>query len=213
VKHAVCESLRGNSIEAYELFSQSVKELEPGKVLRDVANEVVNLAISLRKYAEVEEWIYFFKKAFPNEELMASKSDLMKHIFSNTELIDFFSADTPTIVTRMRMLLEEREYICDESVIQNENQVLFKIYKKMKGTHKQNEVLFLILKPDMISRNQMFELTTWMKQNQARSIIVVTPFDFTSECLQYVKPMPVHLLSGQLFSRFLSGKLLALIEG
>ncbi len=212
VRRGMCENFKGNLPAAYELLATSVKELPVGKLLKEIALDVVNIIITLRKYSEVEEWIYYFKKAFPAEDLMSSKTDLMKHLSSNADLADFFGIDTPTIVNRMRLLLEEREYVCDDAVIQNENQILFKIHKKLKGTHKQNEVLFLILKPDHVSRTQMFELTSWMKQNQARSIIVATPFDFTSECLQYVKPMPVNLISGALLSRFLSGKTPHLVE-
>ncbi len=207
-KQAVCEISKGNEAQAYVLLESAIPSLPSrDESLKEALSEIIQIAVRMRRYKDLENYFDQFLKSFPNDTPMSSRKELFKYILRFPDLRDFFSGDNRAILTRSKELFERLEYHTEEVKSLSEDILWFKVYKTQKGVQKQFELFFVQVQGEQITKGQMLELTKWVKQEQVRALTIFTPFDFTPECYAYVKPMAVALFNGERTSGIIKGSI------
>jgi len=206
VREAFCEIHLGNSETALALLESACPNLPDGQaLLHEALEEQVRLYVSLRKFENLEDPIRRHSQAFPQEAWANQKRELFRHILVNPDVRELFSGTNADILRRMRQFFEQHNYALEEQKILTDNLIYLRMIKQQKGFQKQHEIFYISLLPELVGKAQMLEWTKTMKQDQVRTLIAITPFDFTQECQIYVKPMSVVLIPGDKVHQLLSG--------
>jgi tetratricopeptide (TPR) repeat protein len=206
VREAFCEIHLGNFEAALRLLESACPNLPDGQpLLHEALEEQVRLYVNLRQFENLEDPIRRHSQAFPQEAWSSQKRDLFRHLLVNPDVRELFGGSNADILRRIRQFLEQRNYSLEEQKILTDNLIYLRMIKQQKGFQKQHEIFYISLLPELVGKSQMLEWTKTMKQDQVRTLIAITPFDFTAECQVYVKPMSVVLIPGDKVHQMLSG--------
>jgi tetratricopeptide (TPR) repeat protein len=208
VKRGLCFAIKENDPDAIKAIDEHVYELEiEDPLYRTGLKVLIELYIRNKMHDKLKQLIDAYLSKFPEDTEISHYKDLYRFVFTNRKLSEYVSLTINEFIIRNKRLFERLGYVID--MVRDEEAdngiIIFKLLKYGKGQQKSIDIIYFSLNPVSISAEIVKEVNSLLKEEDARSGFILTPFDYTDLADQEARPYAITLVSGKRLSDLASG--------